>query len=90
MEELRETNVPPAVSVGDGNTESISGGWSPVEPSPIAQEDFCLLQHDVMVIKTNVQFLLDRVLALEQHVEKVVNNHTAKQEIGNRHKNVCQ
>lgn len=75
MEESRETDVPPAINVDDGNAESISGGWSPVEPSPIAQEDFCLLQHDVGVIKANVQFLLDRVLALEQHVEKVANNH---------------
>ena len=74
MEERRETDVPPAINVDDGNAESISGGWSPVEPSPIAQEDFCLLQHDVGVIKANVQFLLDRVLALEQHVEKAISS----------------
>jgi hypothetical protein len=77
MEESRESGVPPAINVDDGNEESISGGWSHVEPSPIAQEDFCLLQHDVGVIKANVQFLLDRVLALEQHVEKVVNDRIA-------------
>tara|TARA_B100001287_G_scaffold243623_1_gene219744 strand:+ start:627 stop:869 length:243 start_codon:yes stop_codon:yes gene_type:complete len=76
MEERRETDVPPAINVDDGNAESISGGWSPVEPSPIAQEDFCLLQHDVGVIKANVQFLLDRVLALEQHVEKAISTRT--------------
>ena len=74
MEERRETDVPAAINVDDGNAESISGGWSPVEPSPIAQEDFCLLQHDVGVIKANVQFLLDRVLALEQHVEKAISS----------------
>ena len=77
MEESRETDVPPAINVDDGNAESISGGWSPVEPSPIAQEDFCLLKHDVGVIKTNVQFLLDRILALEQHVEKMVDERIA-------------
>ncbi len=77
MEERRETDVPPAINVDDGNAESISGGWSPVEPSPVPQSEFYLLQHDVGVIKANVQFLLDRVLALEQHVAKMVDERIA-------------
>lgn len=71
-----QTSLPPQpITIDDGNTESVSGGWSPVDPSPIPHEEFCLLQHDVRVIKANVQLLLDRILALEQHVEKVVEAH---------------
>ena len=77
MEERRETDVPPPINVDDGNAESISGGWSPVEPSPVPEREFYLLQHDVGVIKANVQFLLDRILALEQHVEKMVDERIA-------------
>tara|TARA_B100000927_G_C16278504_1_gene394539 strand:- start:357 stop:599 length:243 start_codon:yes stop_codon:yes gene_type:complete len=77
MEESRGTDVPPTINVDDGNAESISGGWSPVEPSPVPEREFHLLQHDVGVIKANVQFLLDRVLALEQHVEKMINERIA-------------
>ena len=80
MEEHRAIDGIPTISIYDGNTESASGGWSPVEPSPVPQEDFCLLQHDVKVIKANVQFLLDRVLALEQHVEKAIDNRIANKE----------
>ena len=33
-----ETDVPPLSNVDDGNAENISGGWSPVEPSPVPEE----------------------------------------------------
>lgn len=62
----------PALSVDDLNTDSVGGEWSPVEPSP---EDYGSLQNDVRVIKANVQFLLDRVLVMEQHIENIIVKH---------------
>lgn len=72
MTEPSEVTYPPSVLVDDQRTESASGEWSPVEPSPVPPEDYVAIQHDVRVIKANVQFLLDRVLVMEQHIERLI------------------
>lgn len=71
------------------NTEpsGTTDDWCPVDasysPGVTPRETLVEVQHTVHVIKANVQFLLDRVLALEKLVEKVVGNEAEGVPLGN-------
>lgn len=53
--------------------------WCPIEVSPVYEskidETLTELKTQIQLIKTNVQFLLDRVLAVEDIISKISSNN---------------
>lgn len=66
-----------AASNADSNVTKLdtsmeSDDWCPIDAYSSPMSDYSIIQHEITVIKTNVQILLDRVLFLENLLIKLV------------------